>query len=290
MDSKMTGRLIAQRRGELGLTQRQLAEQLNVSDRAVSRWERGAGFPDLSLLEPLADTLELSVLELLHGERSPDFSTGADTSARETLHALWPQVGIRLKRAKRGLIVMAALLILAAAVLIWLIFNPVQSHTVSAEGITAARAADLCPDIFITTGEYQLLAELSEQEEIQALFSEEAVIVLDGAFSAPYRERVLVNGKLPDYFRISVIGHSLCLEYGSDLARRTLTISTQSGRVEKCAAQYSGEANTVTGPNADGTEITLFLGREPVYAVQNCDNAAFFQSVSRRDLLAPFQK
>ena len=52
-----TGALIAQLRKEQGLTQKQLAEQLHISDRTISKWERGAGFPDVSLLEPLADAL-----------------------------------------------------------------------------------------------------------------------------------------------------------------------------------------------------------------------------------------
>ena len=71
MNSQKTGQLIAQQRGALGLTQKQLASQLHISDRTVSRWERGVGFPDLSLLEPLADALGLSVIELLRGEHLP---------------------------------------------------------------------------------------------------------------------------------------------------------------------------------------------------------------------------
>ena len=70
MDRQKTGALIAQMRKERGLTQRELAEQLHVSDRAVSKWERGAGFPDVSMLVPLAEALGLSVLELLQGEQS----------------------------------------------------------------------------------------------------------------------------------------------------------------------------------------------------------------------------
>lgn len=50
---------------EKGLTQKQLAEQLGVSDRTVSKWERGAGFPDVSLLAPLSDALEVPVQCLL---------------------------------------------------------------------------------------------------------------------------------------------------------------------------------------------------------------------------------
>ena len=62
-----TGALIAQLRKEQGLTQKQLAEQLHISDRTISKWERGAGFPDVSLLEPLADALHRSVVSLLEG-------------------------------------------------------------------------------------------------------------------------------------------------------------------------------------------------------------------------------
>lgn len=69
MDSKKTGELISAARKEKNLTQRALADALHISDRTVSKWERGAGFPDVGLLEPLADTLGLSVTELLHGEK-----------------------------------------------------------------------------------------------------------------------------------------------------------------------------------------------------------------------------
>lgn len=68
MDREKTGVLIAEARRKRGLTQKDLAKCLHVSDRAVSKWERGAGFPDVSLLEPLAESLGLSVLDLLGGE------------------------------------------------------------------------------------------------------------------------------------------------------------------------------------------------------------------------------
>ncbi len=65
MDSKFTGQQIAQRRKDLGLTQKQLAQQLYVTDKAVSKWERGLNFPDLSLLEQLADVLRTTPACLL---------------------------------------------------------------------------------------------------------------------------------------------------------------------------------------------------------------------------------
>ncbi len=58
--------LISARRKELGLTQQQLAEKLNISDKVVSKWETGRSLPDTSLLLQLADALSLSVDDLLH--------------------------------------------------------------------------------------------------------------------------------------------------------------------------------------------------------------------------------
>lgn len=69
MDQEKTGRLIAELRKEAGLTQEELGGRLGVSQRSVSRWETGKNMPDLSLLTPLADTLGVSVTELLQGER-----------------------------------------------------------------------------------------------------------------------------------------------------------------------------------------------------------------------------
>ena len=69
MDAQKTGALIAQARRERGLTQKELSQALHVSAQAVSKWERGLNFPDLSLLEPLGDCLGLTVSELLSGQR-----------------------------------------------------------------------------------------------------------------------------------------------------------------------------------------------------------------------------
>lgn len=70
MDAKKLGDFIAQRRKELGLTQALLAEQLHVTDKAVSRWERGVGLPDIGSMEALAQALDVSLVELMRAERS----------------------------------------------------------------------------------------------------------------------------------------------------------------------------------------------------------------------------
>ena len=69
MDTERFAAFITQLRKERGLTQKELADRLNVTDKAVSKWETGKGFPDLKLLEPLARALGLSVPELLSGEQ-----------------------------------------------------------------------------------------------------------------------------------------------------------------------------------------------------------------------------
>ena len=68
MDAKATGTLIAQRRKQRALSQAELAEQIHVTDKAVSRWETGRGMPGLDSLEPLSKALGLSVSELLSGK------------------------------------------------------------------------------------------------------------------------------------------------------------------------------------------------------------------------------
>lgn len=68
MDHQKTGFFIAALRREKGWTQKELAERLGVTDKAVSRWETGKGMPDVSLLKPLSETLGVSVNELLAGE------------------------------------------------------------------------------------------------------------------------------------------------------------------------------------------------------------------------------
>lgn len=65
MDAEKFGTFIQSRRRELGMKQSELAEKIHVTDKAISRWERAVGFPDIKLLEPLAEALEISLTELL---------------------------------------------------------------------------------------------------------------------------------------------------------------------------------------------------------------------------------
>lgn len=72
MDTTKIGELICTLRKEKGLTQVQLAERLNVSDKAVSKWERGLGCPDVSLLARLSQVFAVDLEKLLAGELDPN--------------------------------------------------------------------------------------------------------------------------------------------------------------------------------------------------------------------------
>lgn len=90
MDNVKTGRLIAELRKKQGLTQQQLADKLNLSNKTISKWESGSGGPDISNLSVLAEVLEISVDELLNGELNKlrsdiSFDEPKDRSPRKEL-------------------------------------------------------------------------------------------------------------------------------------------------------------------------------------------------------------
>ncbi len=78
MDQYITGTTIRQLREQKNLTQAELAEKLFISDKTVSKWENGKGYPDISLLEPLAKVFEVSVTELLSGKTVSNVNVSAN--------------------------------------------------------------------------------------------------------------------------------------------------------------------------------------------------------------------
>lgn len=78
MDHLKTGKLIRELRTAQGLTQSQLASMLFISDRTVSKWERGLGMPDISLLVDLSAILHTNIEQLLSGEKAPEDTTGGN--------------------------------------------------------------------------------------------------------------------------------------------------------------------------------------------------------------------
>ena len=88
MDNTQFGAFVAQLRKEQGLTQKELADRLHVTDKAVSKWETGKGFPDIKLLEPLAQALDISLVELLQGARSPSPTLSKEEAGQAAVQAM----------------------------------------------------------------------------------------------------------------------------------------------------------------------------------------------------------
>ena len=92
-NSKATGTFIAECRKEKGLTQKALGEKLNVTDRAVSKWETGRSFPDVAILEDLCQELGISVSELLAGKKIEAEHYQEETNVWISDRSLWVAIG-----------------------------------------------------------------------------------------------------------------------------------------------------------------------------------------------------
>ena len=115
MDAKKTGALIAALRKEKEWSQTELAERLGVTNKAVSRWETGRGYPDVELLPKLSEVLDVSISELLEGERTP-----VPPKVDEQMAFLCQRTGTEKKKWKLLLAAVAALLlVLTPGLLRW---------------------------------------------------------------------------------------------------------------------------------------------------------------------------
>ena len=86
MDAEKFGAYIAALRKDKNMTQAELGQILQVTDKAVSKWERGLGFPDIKMIEPLADALGVSVLEIMKSEKIEN-STITNTDATKIIES-----------------------------------------------------------------------------------------------------------------------------------------------------------------------------------------------------------
>lgn len=115
MDANVFGAFVQQRRKELGLTQAELAEKIYVTAKAVSRWERGLGFPDIRILEPLAEALELTLIELMESRKMEEpVSRDQVSNAVTTI-----QSRAELSRKEKRDLLLGTLLIGGAAVFLY---------------------------------------------------------------------------------------------------------------------------------------------------------------------------
>lgn len=117
IDKAQFGAFVAELRRERGMTQKELAQKLYISDKAVSKWETGTSLPDISLLTPLAEELGVTAAELLSARRMDSGETmdvsQADTLLRRALE-LSPSEGLK-RPGKRRVLTFIGLAALSAA-------------------------------------------------------------------------------------------------------------------------------------------------------------------------------
>ena len=118
MEKTEFGAFVAENRRKLGLTQKALADRLHVTDKAVSKWERGLSYPDVTLLEPLAAVFGMDVSALVSA-RPRETPPEGETGVRELLDISGEGLRAERKRGRRRTFLLAALAVLAA----WLVWR-----------------------------------------------------------------------------------------------------------------------------------------------------------------------
>ena len=125
MNQVLIGKFIASERKRKGYTQKQLSEKLGISDKTISKWERGNGFPEVSLLLPLCDELDITVNELLSGVRvsEEDYRKKAEENMVNLVR--------EAQESKKKIILsaMVALLVIVAATPMFVISGAIEMNT-----------------------------------------------------------------------------------------------------------------------------------------------------------------
>lgn len=182
MDALKTGGLIVQVRKEKELTQKDLAERLHVSAQAVSKWERGLNCPDIALLEPLAEVLELTVTELLSGQRGEE---PHEELVRDSLRVGENQLRPKIKWW-RGLFLLTAALLLM--LVLWLGCGWLQDNT----RLLPQRETVITP-VDITDREQIMVKVLSGGNSSLYLYD---VVVQDGLSRWYVQMELVVSGEV----------------------------------------------------------------------------------------------
>ena len=161
MDPKKTGMIISNARKKLNITQKALADKLYVSDKAVSKWERGLCFPDISVLIPLTEILNISLYDLLRGEKM------SKKEVEETLKSTIYYSNNELKKKKKKYVLISSIIIL----IILLISITILLFTSNNNDIGAIIDRDILHDINYYN-KYKTTLENSDEENLESLIME----------------------------------------------------------------------------------------------------------------------
>ncbi|EHI99575.1 helix-turn-helix domain protein [Clostridium sp. DL-VIII] len=110
MNKEKFGDFVCKLRKEKGMTQQELGDKLHLTNKAISKWERGLSFPDICMLQDIAEILEVSVLELLNGERNAEINISSEVANRIVVDTV-KHSGQLIKKSRRKLTVAMGLTI-----------------------------------------------------------------------------------------------------------------------------------------------------------------------------------
>ena len=167
MDQEKIGKFIAELRKQKKLTQEQLAEKLGVTSKSISRWENGKTMPDLSLMKPLCDELEITINDLLSGEKIDkiDYQDKLEENILNTINYTDKKIS-RIKFVFKIIIVCMLLFVIAVVTMFTIDMNRIRNNkpvVFSTWGYSYAPAIDLHEEeIEIAIKEY--LTDKSDNE------------------------------------------------------------------------------------------------------------------------------
>lgn len=212
MDNSKTGLFIREMRKEKNMTQKDLALQLNITDRAVSKWERGLCAPDISLLEPLSQILGCSVAEIISGEKqcqSLSSAPPADTDSTKTIidysvKEINRKVSLTKKRYTAGIISAAAVILAAVFFFLYAggyfnIIDKVQSP----DGRKTVTVYDrpLDKGIFSAENSTFIITRLDKETEWRVSYGE---CEYEGLWWSPDSKKYVLMLRYPDETRLTL--------------------------------------------------------------------------------------
>ena len=229
MDMHAFGQFIAENRRARGLTQLQLAEALHVTDKAVSKWERGLSFPDVTLLEPLAAALGLTVAELMACRRQERAEQkGAEESMQNLLTISRASVRRERRRSWQRLGAVLVLLAVTAVVAAWALMIEYKDYWYSS--IVLKETVDGVNYIYIdvpNTG-HLLRLRCGEDIDFDAIQTEQEVGT-PGTYPVGYHleyrwnrltyqgtATVCENTGYPYFTEMDIVGSSMGMDYNPE--------------------------------------------------------------------------
>ena len=248
MNNKKTGEFISNLRKELGYSQRDLAEKINITDKAVSKWETGRSAPDVSMLLPLSEVLGVSVTEILKGERI----------CQEEIHTASNEVIVMTLKKSKVKIMVAIILVLI--ILIGLICSYPAYHyfsTISENDFEEVREQAI---LYSENEEIDCIAITQNSDKIAYLFADD-----ENSYMLLYERNKLFENRI-EYIGMTTSSES---EFGMGLycigTHGETVIVMFGANLDADRYSFSYQGTEHTRKINDGYVLDVFIDKDYVF-------------------------